>query len=661
MTLHSRARFRFARAATIAVAALTVALTPLSAYAGGGWDGGGGTPGGGGSGSGVTTGGGGSTTGGGGSNYQCGQNIGLISGALYQRVGARWAMQYDANYPNCVPGGPGNYGGQGSVRLCTTGAEVYRFYQKAGWSTPVVTRSRLNAPSWCSGEVTYGLASQTSWDATLSWRNPGSPDYVYAGRNWDQYLNYLPSDVGRRDSGRLTSNQPSRTTAGLCTTASQQNPLIAWWPTATPSEQVGVRALLGTIYWASSAQGRYPLSGASEAGMSSLSGYKYATMPDQSVNPGVAPTPDPQGANFYAAAFTFDTRPCNSAWNFAKVSTTDAAGAAVVTDPGAVSGTCYVTLVRQEKLMRNSRGSLAWAPQALDRGFGERYSVRGDQFVRTGVNTSVPAAWRSAMAQDYASRGMYGAGNQQLKPGQVPPGDANPALIYKSSPYSAAQAVNDLVANAKCGLSDAANIALSGPAGGQSGSAGGQVDASVRLKMADPSVLQSGGATYRETFTVTAGQEALICSDGNPCGSKALLTDVSYRLEATGTAGYTRCDGARSVGCDFKVVNSVTGTVNTPGSLTVEFYNGTRPGQSFYVTASSLSAKYSYIAKSTQITLTGVNPVTGAPAQYTMGDATTTRSVSVTPTLTASPTPASYSDGAYTTQYYVISAVNVPR
>jgi len=635
------------RALALLAVTMSLVLSPLAAYAA--WND---------NGPGNTGGTGGSGTGNG-TNYDCGQNIGLLSGALYLKTGGHWVMQYDATYPNCVSGSS-KFSGSGPVQLCLAGYEVYRFYATTPTAAPTVTRSRLNLPAWCAGETTYTFAAQTNWDdrPTVA---PGSPDYVASGTNADQTAQKLPAAVGRREIGTLTSATPAKITTKSCASVSQANPMIAWWATATPAEQVNYRAFIGNAFYDMATVGKYtyPLTAAHEYGMSSLSGYKYSTLPDQGLFPGRAPTPNTKGANYYAKKFTFETRPCETPWNFAKVTkvTANANGSttSTVTSKGGTYGTCYIPVIHQAKQMVSASGTKKWAFQALDRGFGERYSSYYAQKGKGGVGLAVPLV-RAVMKADYAKRTLYGTLGQALKPGQVPPGDGDKAKIFKASTYSAAQSAADLSKYAKCKSGTAIALELSGDTTTTNTPSG----ASVHLSMSDPTVLQSGGGSYRATYTVTAGQSALVCTAN--CAS-ATLTSVSYTLGAGAPGGYRQCTAGQAVGCDFRVVSSVTGTVNTPGSIVVEFYNGTGPAQGFAVTVSQLSATYSYLARGNKITITGIDPVTGQPYSRTTGSTTTTKFVTVTPVLVATPTPAVFNRaaGTYTVTLPVISAVNVPR
>jgi len=567
-----------------------------------------------------------------------------------------------------------------------TGFEVYRFYQQTGSATPLVTRSRLNLPQWSYSATPppIDLANSTTWDATPA-KAPGLPDYKTAGTvklvdGQSASSPGVPTAVGKRESGKLTAGQPvagskSKGTTALCTTVSKENPLIKNFPLMSAPEKVMTRALLGkmyldNLYTDSTHKTQQPRNAFAAAGMTSLKGYPYSIMPNQNLYPGKAPTRDSRGANYYATTFVYDTRACNSLWNLVKSETKTPAGVVTPINPGVAYGTAAVWLARPYntyKVTTATKTTTSYSTLTTthySNGTSTSYYSSLPSVTKyTNYTTATKLVWPTA-AQGGVEHYVAGAsivGSTPASSKSITSWKAAMNLDYSRRPRPAGtqakpvqQKANDLTRMAAYRIADLGLVSI----GKQDPTPPGPKPV-VTLTMSTPAVLQSGGAAYQATYTVN---EPTLTCDGKPC-VREHLTGVSYTLNAVGVGLYTECQDGQLTGCDFRVIKPALplhGKLGTPGSLTVEFYNGTNPGQFFNVTVKSPTVTYSYTDKTTQITIDGVSRVTGRPVHYRTGVVTTTKNVTVTPKLTASPVPASFSGGVYTVKMPVISAVNIP-
>jgi len=637
-------------ALTVVAACVALLLGATPAFAGGSWNG---------SGPGNSAGpGGGNVNSGGGDGFDCGYNISskLQGNALYHNSGGKWKLWDYADYPNCSDGGGWVSTSPGFWR-CISGFEVYRFY---GDAPNAVTRSRLNVPTTCgSSDTVYSFAAQTAWDAHPG-TAPGLPDYRRIGTNAMQSDNGLDSDVGVREGNYLTSGQPTRV-LGSCTSVSHTNPMQTMWGKMTTEEHVQYRASFGQLYLQASANGRLPLTGANTVGLSSVKGYYYdgSTYQAQLNSGKKKPTQAPDPVNrttgyFYLSSFAWETEACATPWNFSAVQ--DSATGKVTT-PAAAYGTCVIPLtVAGDKKSRG--GSSKWAFPGIDQGYGERYS----SYYATdpdsgGTGVAVPA-WRNVMYSDYLNRanGSYlnGKGVQDI-PLQPFSNEATPNVTYAPSGASLKAAAAALKNDALCFRGT--QITTTG--GSSTGSTAPTPTGEMQLKADTPSVLQTGGESYRATFTVHSDASQLKCTQKVPC----TLTRLNYKVALTSTdpAHYAQCTGGQLSGCSWRVISSTQGGLNRDARITVEFYNATLPQtQLMKFAVSSLSGTYTYQKTVPGYTLTSTNPVTGKKFTWKVAPTKKTVSKNFTPTVKGTPTALSYSGGVYSHTWPVIGAVSTP-
>lgn len=588
--------------------------------------------------------------------YECGQTIGKLPNVLYKKINGKWRPYFASAYPGCLGLGVSV---TGKTKICPVGYEVYRFYGIKGKAPNAVTRSRLNMPSWCGTESVYSFAAQTSWDNRIA-KGPGLPDFKASASSGDQKRNGLPSQVGRRETEYLTSGTPTKV-FGKCDDVSTPNPLIDWMAKASPAERVAYRAAIGNAYdklSRSKVKGKavnktYPKTAAAELGMREVRIMRYRTMPDQQRFPGQAPTEDKSGPYAYAKFMQFEKRECATAFNFAAVSdsvTKKQLG------PTPVYGSCYVPLMRQARQM-SAGGRKYWAFQEISRGYGERYSTYfRDQ---KDLGDKVPSSWRTAMRNDYLNRaskldnGFFGPKGQQMIPANHYPGEKTHTNIGAQVPFSTRDSAKDLAALAKCRFGN--TVTLDIPATDPP-----PTTAVMNLKVTSPKVLQAGGARYVAEFRVKGNQNQMVCAGGKSCGNTVTLAELSYRMRLVGLNGYVQCAAGQVSGCDYRILSLVPGGPNKDGVARVEFYTGTQPTERVQLVLDQIKAAYSYQVKSSGLHVSGYNPITGAPYKVDSKPVISSRKVAFTPGAVGAPVALTKSGSAWTAQWPVVAAVNVP-
>lgn len=612
------------------------------------------------------------------STFSCGRSIGLVPSALYIRLAGRWVRWWDAPYGYCTgSSGSGNlsYSYTGYAELCPTGFLVYRFYGTVNNPTIAVTRSQTNQTQWCAPESTYAFPANTPLDAGV---DAGAPWKTTVGVNASQQ-NDGASNIYyfRNDAGLLAPSYPTQVT-GSCTSAQTGNSMVNWFnTTASPAEQIALRAALGYDYWVASAGGRYPATGLAEAGLSTASGYRFswgAWLADTSV----APVADPNGDAFYLTDFTWESRSCASPLQF--MSNTDTA-----TQDRVVIGTCYVPTVRKRTQMLSSSGQYVWSWNALTRstnstqGDGERMSnlYRNTQYTPGGAGgdsldasvtglsadqqTALVTGWRNAMVANYrawAAAGLQTAAGAQVVPVNPYAGEADASLIGKTTAIDVNAAAETLYNAARCRVGTSVRFDLPQPQDAP------ELGGTVNLNVTDVDVMQVSATTAQ--VKVSAG--AMTCQGGTGCPDTVALKSLSWTGTLTGTNGYkicattniskripTSCDGVYTTGA-----GASTSGIQRSQTFTVRFAHPTDTSQAVVVSLSNLKGTYTQQITTTGFQIKGVSPVTGSSYSIDTGPLTAKITKSLTVTASATPKALTPTGTGYKVTFPVIGAVQVP-
>lgn len=500
------------------------------------------------------------------------------------------------------------------MNQASSGYLVYRFYGTKANPAAAVTRSRVDFDTWAENGPKVRIYAPNPADASS--KRSAAPFVTSWGTNRDAYLAGSDShEYAKAANGAWTTTGATKVTAQACTALRAETPLSAYYADRSAEEKVLVKAMLGSIYWNASSNGKYPSEGRAEAGLKTISGYRFNWDAWVAGDPTKAPKKDAKGDSYYASKLTFDNTDCSSPMQFYNTSEK-------ITNDTTYTGVCYIPLIRRyesahivSKATSQKIGDYNYylAKDAHrsggGQGFGERFSDqykndpyaykngRGDKKGAAALGLTAKQrqalvkTWRQTMKSDYLAwtKGGVTKGGVQFAPMNSYSGGS----LFTPATYSQTAAAQELFDNSKCVFSSTPFLQFDPEEPEPDGRDGVQ---DLEVDVADYFQVSTRPAT------ASVDAEGLKCLNEKgvkvDCSKTVKAATFGFNTTLTGTNGYKVCkvdnfNAIAPAGCDaVYTVKSAGGKKKTGDTIQARFLRATSANQMVRVSVSNIAGTY---------------------------------------------------------------------